>query len=363
MMGMGEKLWAMGRSPSQHMTLLVFGLLSLLTGVVAISTLAVAGGGGGATSIIMAATVLIGVGGFFVTLALFLGAYAATGDSWATTVCRTAPRSAAVRRLPDGHLAFREHAILGTDERGDECGMLRMRMSRNREPELRREAFGDFRPPAAVGPAVVRPAMILLEDRAVSGGIPGQLVDALSPLRILVRHEPGPDPLVLHGPRATAVARLERPDRADPDDKMLRISRIHEDRMQAQAAIARLPFFPGRMIVESLEVLPRSSAVVAAEQGRGFDARVDRFRFVGGARLDMPDPCDGEVRSFLELRRGLCRFHDLAGASAIDRGSPWLAPDWRGPVYGAAVPRGEDHVVHRIPHHERSRDRPLPTIG
>src|SRR5437867_12887929 len=86
MMGMGEKLWAMGRSPSQHMTLLVFGLLSLLTGVVAISTLAVAGGGGGATSIIMAATVLIGVGGFFVTFAPLLGAYAATGDSWTTTV-------------------------------------------------------------------------------------------------------------------------------------------------------------------------------------------------------------------------------------------------------------------------------------
>src|SRR2546425_10443001 len=96
MMGMGEKLWAMGRSPSQHMTLLVFGLLSLLTGVVAISTLAVAGGGGGATSIIMAATVLIGVGGFFVTLALFLGAYAATGDSWPTTVWRVAQLLAAV---------------------------------------------------------------------------------------------------------------------------------------------------------------------------------------------------------------------------------------------------------------------------
>src|SRR2546422_11092511 len=95
MMGMGERLWEMGRSPSQHMTLLVFGLLSLLTGVVAISTLAVAGGGGGATSIIMAATGLIGVGGFFVTLALFLGAYAATGDSWTTTVWRLAQRLAA----------------------------------------------------------------------------------------------------------------------------------------------------------------------------------------------------------------------------------------------------------------------------
>src|SRR5437016_1718687 len=92
MMGMGEKLWAMGRSPSQHMTLLVFGLLSLLTGVVAISTLAVAGGGGGATSIVMAATVLIGVGGFFVPLSrlakswpVFVPMYTPTG-SFASTV-------------------------------------------------------------------------------------------------------------------------------------------------------------------------------------------------------------------------------------------------------------------------------------
>jgi hypothetical protein len=92
---MGEKLWEMGRSPSQHMTLLVFGLLSLLTGVVAISILAVAGAGS-ATAIVMAATVLIGVGGFFVTLALFLGAYAATGDSWTTTVWRIAQLLAAV---------------------------------------------------------------------------------------------------------------------------------------------------------------------------------------------------------------------------------------------------------------------------
>jgi hypothetical protein len=95
MMGMGEKLWDMGRSPAQHMMLLVFGLVAFLTGVVAISTLAVVGLGG-ATAIRMTATILIGVGGFFVTLALFLGAYAATGDSWTTTVWRIAQLLAAV---------------------------------------------------------------------------------------------------------------------------------------------------------------------------------------------------------------------------------------------------------------------------
>src|SRR3989449_9216977 len=199
-------------------------------------------------------------------------------------------------------------------------------MSRNWEPELRREAFGDFRPPADVGPAMVRPAMILLEDRTVSGGVPGQLVAALPPLRILVRHDPGPHPLVLRGPRATAVARLERPDRADSNHQMLRILRIHEDRMQAQPAIARLPLFPGRMIVECLDVLPRSSEVVAAEQGRGFDARVDRFRRIGGTGRDVPDPRHGEVRSLLELPPGLRRLHGLAGPAAVERGAPARAP-------------------------------------
>src|SRR5438094_69575 len=86
MAGMGDRLWDIGRSPAQHMTVLVFGLLALLTGIVATSILAVAGGGGGATSIIMAALILRGVGGFFVTLALFLWAYAASGHPWTKAI-------------------------------------------------------------------------------------------------------------------------------------------------------------------------------------------------------------------------------------------------------------------------------------
>src|SRR5438094_8032096 len=94
MAGMGDRLWDIGRSPAQHMTVLVFGLIALLTGIVATSILAVAGGGGGAPSIIMAALILRGIGGFFVTLALFLGAYAASAESCTTTVWRIAQRPA-----------------------------------------------------------------------------------------------------------------------------------------------------------------------------------------------------------------------------------------------------------------------------
>src|SRR2546422_9291524 len=99
MAGMGERLWDIGRSPAQHMTVLVFGLLALLTGIVATSILAVAGGGCGATSIIMAALILRGIRRFFVALALFLRAYAASGASWATTVWRISQLLAAVLAL------------------------------------------------------------------------------------------------------------------------------------------------------------------------------------------------------------------------------------------------------------------------
>ena len=96
MAGIGEKLWDIGRSPPQHLSLLVFGLVALLTGLIALSMLGVSGGGAADDAIITAAFVLLGVGGFFVTLALFLGAYTATGDSWTTTVWRIAQLLAAV---------------------------------------------------------------------------------------------------------------------------------------------------------------------------------------------------------------------------------------------------------------------------
>src|SRR3989442_15861397 len=102
MAGMGDRLWDIGRSPAQHMTVLVFGLLALLTGIVATSILAVAGGGRGATSIIMSALILRGICGFFEPLALFLRAYSGSGDSWASTVWRIGQlRAATLGRIFD----------------------------------------------------------------------------------------------------------------------------------------------------------------------------------------------------------------------------------------------------------------------
>jgi hypothetical protein len=92
MAGFGEKLAEMGRSPEQHLPLLVFGLVGLLTGRLATAMLPSAG----SAAMTMVALVLNGIGVFFVALALFLGAYTASGESVTTTVWRIAQLLAAV---------------------------------------------------------------------------------------------------------------------------------------------------------------------------------------------------------------------------------------------------------------------------
>jgi hypothetical protein len=96
MPGFGEKLWDLGKDPSQHLGLLVVGLVALLTGLISRSMLSVVGSAGAVTAVTLAAAFLIGVGGFFLTLALFIGAYTSSGDAWTTTVWRIAQLLAAV---------------------------------------------------------------------------------------------------------------------------------------------------------------------------------------------------------------------------------------------------------------------------
>lgn len=96
MAGIGEKLWDIGKSPPQLIGLLVFGLVALLTGLMSVAMLFVVGDGPTEDAISMVAFALIGVGGFFVTLTLFLGAYTAPADSWTTTVWKIAQLIAAV---------------------------------------------------------------------------------------------------------------------------------------------------------------------------------------------------------------------------------------------------------------------------
>src|SRR5512137_2338358 len=75
---MGDKLWEIGKSPPQNLTFLVFGLFSLLAGIL-LRSFAIYLGAGPAVSFVAAA--LGGVGAFFVAVALFLGAFAGIGES------------------------------------------------------------------------------------------------------------------------------------------------------------------------------------------------------------------------------------------------------------------------------------------
>jgi hypothetical protein len=87
---MGDRLWEIGRSPSQHAALLVFGLIGILTAFLAAS---IAVGGGG---LVLAANVLLSIGAFFLVLALFLGAYTTSGDSATSAAWKIAQIFAAV---------------------------------------------------------------------------------------------------------------------------------------------------------------------------------------------------------------------------------------------------------------------------
>src|SRR5436309_1202663 len=251
MAGMGDRLWDIGRSPAQHMTVLVFGLLALLTGIVATSILAVAGGGGGATSIIMAALILRGIDGHSFPENPKVSARAGQ------TLRGTSPRFAPVRRLPDGHLPLREHAVPSADQRRHERGVLLPWMHGDWKSEIGRQAFRDFRPFSTVRSAMVGPTVILLEEGAVPGRVPGDLVHALAPLRVLVREELCPHAAVLHRPAASAIPRLERSDGTDSHDEMPRVPRVDEHGVEAQPPATWLPLLPRRMIVQRSQIVPR----------------------------------------------------------------------------------------------------------
>lgn len=81
---MAEKFWEMGRTPAQQLMFILFGLAALLTAVIARAILSYALVTGSSVSAVgFVAAVLGGVGGFFVTLGLFIGAYSSpNGAAW-----------------------------------------------------------------------------------------------------------------------------------------------------------------------------------------------------------------------------------------------------------------------------------------
>src|SRR5206468_4577713 len=75
--------------------------------------------------------------------------------------------------------------------------------------------------------------------------------------------------------------------RRDRDHDPVGIVRVDEDRVQAQAAGARLPVLAARMLSQPRQLLPALAAVGRAKERRVLDARVDRV-WVAQRGLDVP---------------------------------------------------------------------------
>ncbi len=92
---MADRLYEIGKSPTQHLTFLFFGLAALLTGVI---TRAINGYllTPPSLAVWFVAAIIAGVGAFLVVLALFLGAYVGAGGKDDTSAWRIAQLIGAV---------------------------------------------------------------------------------------------------------------------------------------------------------------------------------------------------------------------------------------------------------------------------
>src|SRR5439155_15979942 len=136
-------------------------------------------------------------------------------------------------------------------------------------------------------------------------------------------HEVGADTAVARLPRDAAVDGLERPDGRDGDPHPVAVRGVRDDRVEDEAAGARRPRRPGRMVRQALDVAPRAAAVLAPEQAGWPDARVQRVV----RRRDVPDGRD--LRAVVAVRDPLARLGP-AGAEV-------LAPEHRRAVPLAAT--------------------------
>src|SRR5215467_10854721 len=117
----------------------------------------------------------------------------------------------------------------------------------------------------------------------------GDLVHALSELRILVGHEWCGDAAVLSRPGGARVVGAVDATGGDRDVHALLVDGVEEDRMQSKSAVARHPARAVGMIEQSANQIPGFAAVASFEQGCGLDSAVEMAGFVRRAEGDLPD--------------------------------------------------------------------------
>ena len=121
--------------------------------------------------------------------------------------------------------------------------------------------------------------MVLLVQRVALARGHDQLVDALPELGVAVAGlKSARTPLLRISQVGRRPAVANTPTAEMPTHMPIRVGGCGDDRVQAQAAVARLPLGRRRVVAQALDVLPGAAAVAAAEQARRLDARVERRR-------------------------------------------------------------------------------------
>src|SRR5207244_5521453 len=125
-------------------------------------------------------------------------------------------------------------------------------------------------------------AVVLLPEAIGSGRMRKELVDALSDLRVRLRHEVGSDVLVDGRPALPAVLRTKSAGRGDRD-----VHRFLDElnRVAAHPAGTGLPALPRRVLEQGAIHLPGGTAIVRPEQDAGVGAEPELGIL---ARFDVP---------------------------------------------------------------------------
>src|SRR5690606_26300153 len=105
---------------------------------------------------------------------------------------------------------------------------------------------------------------------------------------VFVRDVVGAEPLVDRHPCLAAIVRPEGACRGDRDEDTVRVRRVQQDGVEAEAARARLPGVAGGVMAQAVQLLPGPATVGGFEEGSILDASVDRVRVVE-RRLEVPD--------------------------------------------------------------------------
>src|SRR6185312_9830679 len=119
-------------------------------------------------------------------------------------------------------------------------------MDGGRETEGRGEALLDAVPAAAAVVAAIHAAMVLLVKPIGRAGRHHQAVHALAMFRVALslREKVGARPLVARLPALAAIGAVKHAGGGNGDPELPRIGGMRHDRMQDEAAAARLPARP-----------------------------------------------------------------------------------------------------------------------